>query len=96
MPKLVWRHEDAAGQLRVTVTADPAPLGARVWVAESPTRDFRKVEWKERPATLNGGKVTAEIAPPAQGFLAFFAELDFEIDGIRHPLSTQVRVAGKD
>jgi hypothetical protein len=34
--------------------------------------------------------------PPANGFVAFVGELDYEIDGIRHQLSTQVRVAGKN
>jgi hypothetical protein len=27
-------------------------------------------------------------------YAAFFAELDYAIDGIRHHLSTQIRVAG--
>jgi len=35
-----------------------------------------------------------EVALPEKGFVAFYAELDFEIDGLKHNLSTQVRVAG--
>ena len=34
-----------------------------------------------------------EVERPATGFVAFYGELDFEIDGLRHQLSTQVRVA---
>ena len=37
-----------------------------------------------------------EIAPPKEGWLAFYAELEYEIDGIRYQLSTQIRVADKN
>ncbi|MCI0680695.1 MAG: PhoPQ-activated pathogenicity-related family protein [Gemmataceae bacterium] len=92
MPKLHWKHDDADGQARLTVTAEPRPLGARLWVAQAPTRDFRKASWKEQPAEARDGTVVGLVAPPQTGYVAFFGELDFEIDGVRHPLSTQVRV----
>jgi hypothetical protein len=34
------------------------------------------------------------VAPPAEGWLAFFGELDYEIEGIKYHLCTQMRVAG--
>jgi PhoPQ-activated pathogenicity-related protein len=95
MPELHWKHDDADGKLRLTVTSKPPPLAARLWVAEAPTRDFRDAKWQERPATLQDGAVAGEVAPPAKGCLAFYGELEFEIDGIRYPLSTQLRLAGK-
>jgi PhoPQ-activated pathogenicity-related protein len=67
---------------------------ARLWVAHSATRDFRKSVWKEQPARVDEGTVVDEVARPENGFVAFYAELDFEIDGSRHNLSTQVRVVG--
>ena len=92
MPKLQWKHEDADGGARLVVSAAPQPLAARVWMAQAPTRDFRKMTWQ--PAELTGpqGELTARVPMPKNGYTAFFAELDFEIDGIRHQLSTQVRV----
>jgi PhoPQ-activated pathogenicity-related protein len=95
MPELSWKHDDADGQLRLRVSCKPAPLAARLWVAEAPTRDFRKAEWKERPALLQDGTVGGAVDPPAKGCLAFYADLEYEVDGIRYDLSTQLRLAGK-
>lgn len=93
MPQVAWKHDDGNGKLRLTVTADQAPNKARLWVAEAPTRDFRLATWREQPAIISGGKVTGEVSPPTTGCLAFFAELDYEIDGLSHHLSTQLRIA---
>jgi PhoPQ-activated pathogenicity-related protein len=95
MPKLQWKHDDADGKLRLTVQTTPVPKGARLWVATAPTRDFREAPWKEQTATVAGSTITGVQAPPASGCLAFYAELDYEIDGIVYHLSTQVRIAGK-
>jgi PhoPQ-activated pathogenicity-related protein len=95
LPELRWKHDDADGKLRLTVTCQPAPRAARLWVAENPTRDFRQAEWKERPATLQDGTVVGEVEPPAKGCLAFYGDLEYEIDGIRYNLCTQLRMAGK-
>jgi PhoPQ-activated pathogenicity-related protein len=92
MPKLSWKHDDADGKLRVVVKSDPAPSAARLWVAAAPTRDFRKMTWRQQPAQIQGGDVVATTAPPDQRYLAVFAELDFGIDGIEQRLSTQIRV----
>src|SRR5205814_1200589 len=80
LPKLTWKHDDMAGKLRLTVTSDVAPKSARLWVAKAPTKDFRKSTWVEQPATLKGGTVVGELAPPAEGCLAFFGEMEFTLD----------------
>jgi PhoPQ-activated pathogenicity-related protein len=102
MPKLRWKHDDANGRerhsvrsLRLTINANPAPVAARLWVAHAPTRDFRQAKWTEQTVTLNGSRVVGEVAPPTEGFVAFFGELEYEIDGLRYYLSTQMRIAGK-
>jgi PhoPQ-activated pathogenicity-related protein len=41
MPKLTWKHTDDNGRMKLTVTCDPAPKAARLWVADAKTRDFR-------------------------------------------------------
>jgi PhoPQ-activated pathogenicity-related protein len=79
----------------LTVQSNPTPLNTRLWVAHAPTRDFRKAKWVEQSATIKDGKVIGEVAPPTEGFVAFFGELDYEIDGLRYHLSTQLRIAGK-
>jgi PhoPQ-activated pathogenicity-related protein len=95
MPKLQWQHGDNGSKLQLTVQAEPAPRSARLWVAEAPTKDFRKAEWKEAEAKTNKRTVVGEVTPAAQGCLAFFGELEYEIDGLRYCLSTQIRIAGK-
>src|SRR5262249_34709660 len=91
MPRPSWKHDDANGQARLTVDSDRAPKAARLWVASAPTRDFRLIRWKEQPLTT-GQTMVATVPAPATGCTAFFAELDFEIDGLSHQLSTQMRI----
>jgi PhoPQ-activated pathogenicity-related protein len=94
MPAVTWKHENVDGQLRLTIEATPRPAGARLWIARAPTQDLRAAAWKEQAVSYADGKVIGAVAPPENGHLAFFGELDYEIDGIKYHLSTQVRVAG--
>jgi PhoPQ-activated pathogenicity-related protein len=95
LPQLDWKFETNGEKVRLVVHAKPAPLGARLWVSDAETADFRKSVWKEQPATQEEGKIVGSIDRPAKGYRAFWAELDYEIDGIRYTLGTQVRVVGK-
>jgi PhoPQ-activated pathogenicity-related protein len=96
LPHLEWKHDDdAAGRMRLTVTAKPAPTGARLWSATAPTRDFRKAKWVERPATIDKDVIVGLVDAPTDGCIAFFGDLDYEMDGIKYHLCTQMRVAGK-
>ena len=92
MPKLSWKHETVNGNLRLSIAATPAPTGARLWIAQTPTMDFRTAGWSEHKVSLTDGRIVAEMPPPDKGHLAFFGELDYEIDGLRYHLSTQVRM----
>jgi PhoPQ-activated pathogenicity-related protein len=92
MPKLSWKHENVNGKLRLTIAATPAPIGARLWIAQTPMTDFRTAKWSEQKVTLSDGKIVGEMFPPEKGHLAFFGELDYEIDGLRYHLSTQLRM----
>ena len=91
MPNLTWKHENANGKARLTIDATPAPAAARFWVAQKPTRDFRAAKWKDEPVTFLNGAVTGEVTPPEKGQLAFYGELDYEIDGLKYHLSTQIQ-----
>ncbi len=94
LAKATWVHDDADGKARLTVKASAAPVAARVWVVDAPTRDFRKATWVERPATIDAHTVTATVERPATGSRAFYGELDYELDGLTYRLATQVRVLG--
>ena len=92
LPKLTWQHEDKEGQAHLTVESDTQFRTARLWVATAPTRDFRKAKWESQRVDRIKGMVYGHVDPPKLGFLAFYAEMDFEIDGIAYTLSTQIRV----
>jgi PhoPQ-activated pathogenicity-related protein len=95
LPRLQWKHADDNGKYQLTVESTPPPRRGRLWVAQAPMRDFRKSRWTEQPALASDGTVHGEIAPPTEGYVAFYAELDYEIDGLPYHLSTQLRLAGK-
>jgi PhoPQ-activated pathogenicity-related protein len=92
MPSLTWKHESANGKQRLIIEAAPAPTGARLWVARAASQDFRTATWKAQAVTLANGKVIGEVNPPEEGHLAFFGELDYQIDGLKYHLSTQVQM----
>jgi len=92
MPNLTWKHETANGRLRLTIDATPAPKAARLWVAQTETQDFRSAKWTEQAVTVSNGIIIGEVTPPEQGHLAFYGELDYEIDGLKYHLSTQIQV----
>jgi PhoPQ-activated pathogenicity-related protein len=91
MPKLTWTHETVNGKLRLTIDATPTPKTARLWIAQNETQDFRKVKWTEQTMIPSNGIIIGEVTPPEKGHLAFYGELDYEIDGLKYHLSTQVR-----
>jgi len=74
--------------------ADREPAEAQLWVAESPTRDFRQARWlgQDLPKVESGWEV--HVSPAAAGYRAFFAELVFPVDGLRLYVSTPTRVLG--
>lgn len=92
MPNLTWKHETVNGRPRLTIDANPAPTGARLWVAQTETQDFRRANWTEQAVTLSNGAIIGEVTPPEKGHLAFYGELDYEIDGLKYHLSTQMQM----
>jgi PhoPQ-activated pathogenicity-related protein len=92
MPSLRWTHETVNGKLRLTIAATPPPAGARLWTAQSATKDFRTATWTQQAASLSNGKIVGDVTPPDNGHLAFFGEVDYDIQGLRYRLSTQVRM----
>jgi PhoPQ-activated pathogenicity-related protein len=95
MPKLEWKHATHSDTLHLTIDCSSPPLAARIWAAESDDQDFRLSPWRAKSVTVEKNKVTGSIVAPKEGCLAFFGEVEYEIDGIRYQLSTQLRVAGK-
>lgn len=91
-PGLKWKHDNLDGKARLVIDAAAAPTDARVWESTSETRDFRKAKWTESPATVKDKSITVLTDFPKEGFKEFFVEMDYELDGIKYNLSTQLRV----
>jgi PhoPQ-activated pathogenicity-related protein len=95
LPKLTWKHGEKDGKYTLTATSNPAPKAARLWSADAPTRDFRKSEWKQQPVKLGGGTAFSQVTAPESGCRVFFVECEYDLDGLRYFLSTQLRIVGK-
>ncbi|MFQ5732028.1 MAG: PhoPQ-activated pathogenicity-related family protein [Planctomycetaceae bacterium] len=91
LPRVTWKHGDAGGQLQLTMQARSDPKSARLWVAHSPTKDFRNARWKSKPVTLKEGRFTVRVPRPKQGHVAVFGEIQFEFAGVKYSLSSQIR-----
>jgi PhoPQ-activated pathogenicity-related protein len=87
-PRITWRFtEPGKGDATLLIHAVPAPRGARLWKAQSQSRDFRESKWECSPLEP-GESIMARIAPAASARLAAFGELEYEIDGIPYHLTT--------
>lgn len=92
LPKLTWAHANG----RLDVKSDAVPKAARLWVAYSPTRDFRSAKWASTDSKVSAeGAVRAVVGIPSDEYAAFFVECDYELDGLAYTLSTQLHVVGK-
>jgi PhoPQ-activated pathogenicity-related protein len=95
LPHVAWRHEGANPKMFLKVFAEPAPRAARLWSAHAPTRDFRQAVWSSQPLAMSDKILAVEMTTPREGLVVFFAELEYEMDGLPYFLSTQLRIAGK-
>lgn len=92
LPQFSWRFEPN-GSIRVQTVTRPSAV--RLWQAHNPrARDFRLesigAAWTDSPLSDQGGGAYIGFVPkPAQGWSAFFVDLDFG-DGII--LSTEVAI----
>jgi PhoPQ-activated pathogenicity-related protein len=96
MPKMEWKYEPVQAKTVIQVKYGDELKSLRLWYASSETRDFRKALWSSdnTPADIIEfvKRVETDLRTPAKGFTAYFAECDYELDGLKFPLSTQIRI----
>jgi predicted metalloprotease with PDZ domain/PhoPQ-activated pathogenicity-related protein len=91
LPRLSWdRARGADGDSTLTIHASPPPKTARIWTATSPTRDFRESRWEPSPLAP-GETMTRHVPPPASGHVAYFGELEYQLDGVPYHLTTTLQ-----
>ena len=79
------------GRVTLTIESSSKPTAARLWVAHSADKDFRQSKWDSRPLAERDGRFVGTEAKPAQGHVAMYGELQFELDGLPYSLCTLVR-----
>jgi PhoPQ-activated pathogenicity-related protein len=86
MPGLTWVCDEKEGICSLEVKSKSRAV--RIWKAESKTRDFRQARWSVDAAATSPAVVTA----PENGYRAFFAETEYDMDGQTFSLCTQIRI----
>jgi PhoPQ-activated pathogenicity-related protein len=81
--------KEADGVCKLDVESAARGKAVRVWRAKSDTRDFRGARWAAE-ASKGAGPVT--VTAPDKGFAAFYAEYEYDLDGLTFTLCTQIRI----
>lgn len=95
-PNMTWDLEEKGNALSLSVKADIPPASARVWIATSDTRDFRKSKWSPTAIDAKEGVYSHDLPRPSAGYAAMFAEVKFLLDGKPAYLCTNVRMIGSE
>jgi len=77
LPKIEWEFAWDAGGGRLCVRSDPKPRAVRIWSATSEGRDFRPAVWSAGPELSAREAASIALAPPASGYRAQFAEVEY-------------------
>lgn len=92
MPRLDFRFTESLAELKLTVRTDQIPIETRLWLAESPVRNFSEALWREYPLLQSNDQWQARVTRPQGEFMAVFAEFVFAVNGHKLYVSTLVRV----
>ena len=90
-PKLAWTHSQQDDCLTLAIECSSKPKAARLWVARSESKDLRQSKWNSRPLSERDGRFVGTVAKPDRGHVAFYGELQFDLDGLPYSLCTLVR-----
>jgi len=76
----------------VSLLSNTKPLVAWMLSASSPTRDFRKSWWEQKPLDILGKDTGFKLDLPKNGYEAALIDLEFELEGLKYNLSTPLRI----
>jgi PhoPQ-activated pathogenicity-related protein len=91
-PKLTWQFNHEASTISLTLYADLQPRAVRVWIANSPTRDFRDATWEAFEMTPQPSGYVYTRDKPTEGAVALFGEAVYASGAGSFSLSTTVRI----
>jgi PhoPQ-activated pathogenicity-related protein len=88
MPGMNWVCTEKDSVCRLEVTSAAKMVRLHVWTADAPSRDFRQARWTED----REARFPATVRAPETGFRAFYAETEYDLDGLKFNLCTQLRI----
>ena len=89
-PKMTWKQTEEADRYTVAVQSDIPAKAAKLWTAQSETKDFRQARWTSKTIEGANGNYTASLPKPASGHVAYYVELETEFEGIPCSVTTEV------
>lgn len=96
MPQPTWTMKDGPEGATLDMKFGGNVVAVRQWSTDSETRDFRKSNWTPTSIVAmnkGAGLDRYETTQPAgRKFGAFFVEAEYEIDGLKFTLSSQLRI----
>jgi len=94
-PEMTWDLTAADEGLTLRVKADKPAEHMWAFIAESPTRDFRKAHWRHEPMTKPDGGYVRKLPVPEKGYAAMYGEGLFKLEGDQPVyLCTNVKIIG--
>ena len=92
LPALAWRYARNGVSLEAQIDAQPLPASARLWTAQSRTRDFRSAQWSSLPMTIDGAALHGKVPLSSAAYVAVFGEVEYREAGSACRFTTQVRI----
>ena len=93
-PKPKWEYAATPGGVELRIVSDIQPKEARLFSAESSTRDFRNSKWAFVPIPRSAAGFRAAVDIPSTGNRAIFGELVYDVGGREFTVSTQIQIVG--
>jgi len=88
-PTVKWKLAENNTEYRIDIETDLLLHAAKLWTAQSETKDFRKAKWTSTALTSKA-TLSVSVAKTESGHVAFFVELESSDDGLPFSLTTQV------
>lgn len=96
LPHINWKYIKVGSDYKLNINnAAPSKYTAKIWMAESKSRDFRESEWKASEMTKTENGYSAVIKLPKEGFIAIFGEASTKAKSETFTESTQIQIFDK-
>jgi PhoPQ-activated pathogenicity-related protein len=92
LPRIDWEYRWSDDGATLCVGGDPLPRAIDLWQARSADPAFRDANWTPSSARAAGDGYVFEVAAPAEGYAAVFAEARFGRGRRAFTVSTNVAV----